>query len=306
MSGRARPPNRYDVDAKQNEIAVRYRAKRKRAWNAMPRVEQIIALRRGQLRRLMAVRSGCNIMGELDDMIEGQAGVGWEILKPVEISHRLNISLREKMQLDLRNFPASDVSKEQQAAMLRAARKKRNAERMRRKRQPMEATMQMINDLSVRDEALHALLKGHRKWQTIRWMMRKLEGLPAFKRPDGKALRGISLKSRVHEACNRLVAAGLVEKKSKPMRRVIRALFRWKSDRTTVQPYRNRVRARENPHGIGTTSLSALTSAHACAHDSYCRERTHSLREQGVAERQRSPVPIETDTTNDVGGKTVH
>jgi hypothetical protein len=315
--------------AKHAEIDARYRAKRKKGWDAMPRHKQIAALRRGQLLRLMAVRSvRIKTEAELEQMIAAAAGINWTMQKPVEIAHRLDITIEEKWYFDLRNFP-SIATKEEEAAYLRTARKASGAEYQRLKRQQTKInrmeTTKMVSDLSVRDEVIHQMLKAHRRWVTIRWMMRKVEGLAAFKRPDGKALRGASLKTRVHEACNRLVAAELVDKKRKSMPHAFRVLFRWKSDRTAVQAYKKRVASRKDPHEVSTTTPSALTCDDASSHVSYSRRATpllraarrslretaspqesRSLRESGTSERRRSSSALSTVTTSDAGGKTVH
>jgi hypothetical protein len=279
--------------AKRAEIDRRYKAKQRAGWQRMSFVKQITAVKRGQLKRLLSSRRD-------NRSIEEVAGVDWHLQKPREISDRLNITLREKMELNLRNLPACDVTPEEEAAAMKARRNAMAAARKRDKRKAMQIRKQemeiMISDLSIREEIVHVLLKASRKWTTVKQMTRKVKNAAAFRCPDGSPMSAQSFKMIIHRAYDALSQDGLIEQKREQTKRGIPVRFaRWKADpndRNTVTTEQHPVRARATPHGMGTTSISG-SRLRTRPRTSFIHETTLPAErlKKGVAERRRSSSP---------------
>jgi hypothetical protein len=259
-----------DKVAKLREIDRRYNAKRRAGWKRMSRVSQIVALRRGQLARLLAARHDRR-------SIEDVGGVDWHLQKPREVSERFGITLLEKMAHGLWHFPACDVTEEEEAAAIKERRNAKAAARMRatreatkRERQTKKMEMEnMVSDLSVRGELIYVLLKASGKWTSVKQMARKVAGLPAFRRGDGVVISGKSLEVTIRNALKDMIEGGQIERKDRPTARGFKLQVRWRADGKTEKRKSKPVRTCKTPQEIVTTSSLRTTSANAFANDSY-------------------------------------
>lgn len=253
--GTVRPQTDAEKAAKRREIDLHYKAKRESGWKGMSLPQRITSLRRHQLQRLLLGRGDRR-------SVEEAGGVDWHLQSPHNISDCFNVTLREKLEYGISNLPACDVTEEQEAWVLQKRRQekntalkrtKREATRHERKTRKMEVQM-MVQDLSVREEAIHELLKASRKWTSVKQIARKVKGSRAFRRPDRKAIVGKSLDVTIRTALNGMIHSRQIEEKRVPGVRGFRLLVRWKNEGNEETRKLKRVITRKTPHGMGTTS----------------------------------------------------
>jgi hypothetical protein len=259
------------------EIKRRYA----RRFQQQPLPQRLSAMARAEIRRLVRYRIRSKATST-EQYIIRMLGTDWKSCSGHELANRvlaLRLTLKERMLLDIRRFPATDVSRTEQtrayASRRRAAHRERERARRRRTTTMMEATMK-TSDLSIRKETLYYLLKQTGRWTDVRSLVEAVKDFEAWQRQGGSRMTPKSLKGRVHETLNLLVAEGAIKQKNGIAKRGLKRLVKWSENkRTSVLAYGKRVRTKKDPHKTGTSEplgQQTVPRAHTfligCAHES--------------------------------------
>jgi hypothetical protein len=196
--------------AKHVEIERRY------AWHARRQGAKYPALRRAELVRVFRGRLGGEMRrAELDRHIMAATGDDWASCGARILGGRINLTLEERMQYDVRTIQASDVTRAQARAAYAALRKQRDKERKRRDRARKMEDRNMSRDLSVRQETLFDLLQRSGHAMDVRTLATAVRNFPTWKRPDGRRLKPASLRTLVHRELDMLARQGKIRESRK-------------------------------------------------------------------------------------------
>jgi hypothetical protein len=268
--------------AKHAEIKRRYARK----FQQQPLPDRLAAMGRAEIRRLIRYRLGSKpTRFEIDQHIIARLGDDWELCLGHELANRmlqLWLTLEERMRLDIRRFPATDVSRAQQKEAYRKRRLANHRERARIRRASTmktgEAAMKAC-DLSIRRETLLFLLKATGRWLDVPKLAEAVKEFAAWRCPDGSRLTPASLQTLIRRELDALEADGHIKQKRVVAKRggLTKRVAKWIPKGVFAQTIKHfRVRTKKTIDEMGTTLHVSNADPSACAHDSYLPVRTHA------------------------------
>jgi hypothetical protein len=280
--------SRRDIAAKRREIAQRYA----RNYAPRPWKERIVWIMRSEIRRLIWHRSRPMSRFDLDQYIAGLLGPDWELCPTHDLAHRalkLQLTIAERMLLDIRQLPATDVGRHLQREAYAARRRKRQRERIRAVRARYlkmgEAIMQ-ASDLSDRTEGLAFILKMTGKWLDTVTLAESVKDFDAWQRSDGKPMNRAARENKVREHLRVLKAIGDIIEKTVPGKRggLQKRVVKWHKTQQVAQPD-PKPRRSADKHDTSRVSTS-VSSQHTTLHAA-----THVAGQQKMADGSPSSAP---------------
>jgi hypothetical protein len=282
-----------DIAAKRREIERRYARK----FRQQPLPERLKAMGHAEIRRLARYRLGsAATRADVEQHIASRLGPDWQTCPGHELANRalaLRVTLEERMHLDLRRFPAWDVSRDQQRWAYRVQRREKDRRRSKSRRKSRlktgDAKMRSA-DLIERRESLFYIAKLTGKWLDVHALAKAVQDFDAWRCPDGSRMKPQSLERVIRTELDSLAADGLIKQKIRHrksgVKRVIKAadarMRGWK-----------RVRTKNDPHGMGTSRISAAAKTRVRTR-SYLRARTRASDNKRTAEREQASRPADT------------
>jgi hypothetical protein len=152
---------------------------------------------------------------ELNQRIIAAAGNDWTTCSTWVIGQRVDLTLAERMALDIRTAWPRDKTRAEVKWAYSERKRERDRKYRRRTRAQQRGDAKMYHDLSERQEALFALLRSNGKWLTARQMARMVRDWPAWMCPNGSRLKRTSLLHIVRRELNALSDQGMTEQARK-------------------------------------------------------------------------------------------
>jgi hypothetical protein len=244
-----------DVAAKRAEIARRY----DRKWKQQPLPDRLAAVGRAEVRRFFQHETGGKLSSvALNRHIIDTLGEGWERCSKVELAHRMGLTLDKRMRLDLRRYPAIDVTPGQAKAAYRARRKWKDGNRKRELRSRKMEAIAMSADLSLRQESLFLLLRASGKQMNVAEIAKAVKDFPAWRCPDGSRMTLESLTRNIRKELDSLEADGSIKQERRPtkygFKRVIKTSVVARKTTTASADARTEICPHTvDPHKTGTS-----------------------------------------------------
>jgi hypothetical protein len=261
--------------AKHAEIARRY------AWNGKDKArrqtlpDRLAAVARAELWRFFHDQTGGKLSRvALEQHITAKLGEGWQSCSKVEIAHRIGLTLSKRMQLDIRRFPATDVTRDQQKAAYAARRKWKDGNRRRESRRRKMEAISMSSDLSERKESLFLLLKASGKAMDVAEIADAVKDFAAWQCPDGSRMTRASLESRVREELDSLASDPAIRQERKPTKRGFRRTAKWAGTNATTQQRGGKTVRTQSTRMESALSRGVLKNGGVSAQDSSLTART--------------------------------